>query len=162
MSLRAAWLIGLLALFCASSKCQHDTMKVAFITDQTGLQAVHKDMTPLVEKVYCPSEEQQCQVTRVYPDGALYLQGMLQPGRPQWTYLTQVTPAGLEQLHGMFASVCGVEGQPPAGGRDLGTLTIRWQNDDCGREVTIMGVEYGDYAPLQRLSDVINGNLVPR
>ncbi len=135
-------------------------MNVPFISDPVGLKAEHKTQTPLTEIVFCMPDQPACEVTRVYPDGALYLQSVSNEKEPFWSYLTMVTEAGLKELNEIFASVCHVKETPGPAPAELGSTTYRFQTADCGREIVIYGVNYGKYEPLDRVTNAINFNLV--
>lgn len=136
-------------------------MPVQFIESTTGLRPEHLAQTPLLEKVWCPRGA-DCEVMRVYGDGALYLQDRRDPAAPAWSYLTQVKDAGLRKLEATFDGLCGLRGQPPTDAAAEGAVTYRWSTSACAREVVVQGVSYGDWAPLAEVPNIVNGNLVPR
>jgi hypothetical protein len=160
MKLKTLGVLIVLFVFCCSTKCQDEKMKVAFISDQNGLKAEHKSTTPLVEVEFCMPDMPACEVKRVYPDGSLYLLNRENPDAPLWAYLTMVQEAGLMELNKIFASVCNVNETPGKAPAELGSCTYRFQTADCGKEVMVYGLNYGGYAPLQKVTNAINFNLV--
>lgn len=120
----------------------------------------HRGQSPFFEKIVC-APGRDCQATRLYPDGALYLQDMRDPAKPAWSYLTQVKPAGMEALASTFASLCNTRGEPRRHANDSGWVTYRWKTDACEREVLITGVSYEGYEALEDTTTLVNANLTP-
>lgn len=137
-------------------------MPVRFLPNSDGLKQQHQGKPPLLEKVNCPPGTDQCQVMRVYPDGALYFQDRADPTALVWSYLTDVRQAGLASLRQTFNQLCSVDAAPERNANDQGSITYRWQTDKCGKEVVITGVSYGSYQPLSQVANIVNSNLVQR
>lgn len=144
-----------------SLQCMGSTIPVVFLTFSQGLKPEHVSQSPFFEKVVC-TPDRDCQGTRLYADGALYLQDMRDPSVPAWSYLTQVKAAGMDALRVSLAGLCRVRTAPQRNANDAGSVTYRWKNEDCEREVVITGVSYQNYEALQATNTLINSNLTPR
>lgn len=154
-TLKHIFLCGVFSLNCMGS-----TMPVSFLAFQDGIRPEHLGQSPFFEKVAC-SPGRDCQGTRLYLDGALYLQDMRDPAKPAWSYLTQVKPAGMDALKKVFGSLCRTRTPPERNANDAGSVTYRWKTDDCEKEVLITGVSYKHYEALEGITTTINTNLTP-
>ena len=83
----------------------------------------------------------------------------INPDAPVWTYLTRVKEKGLKELQEIFMGVCHVKDLPGKASMDLGSSTYRFHSEDCSREIVIYGINYGPYAPLERVTNAVNFNL---
>ena len=142
--------------------CEDAAVSVEFTALSEGLKTEHQAEPPMLEWVSCEPQSTACQGSRVYADGALYLQTRQESGALFWSYLTQVKPEGISALKQTFNALCGVKTTPQRNANDQGSTTYRWQTEACAREVLITGVSFGDYALLQEISTLVNSNLVPR
>ncbi len=136
-------------------------MTIQFIETTEGLKAEHKNISPLLEKVFCPPQSITCETSRVYPDGSLYFLMEDEAGKQMWGLLTTVKPAGLKQLEDLFDACCAIKTPPDANQNDLGSTIYRFNSSKCQKEVLIRGISYGKYEELMEVTNIINGNLMP-
>lgn len=129
-----------------------------FTTDQIGLQATHVGQTPLFESVLCLPEADACEVTRIYPDGAVYF--LLGQGEGKaWVYLTRMRDVGVKELTTRLQDALRIASEPPPGSPEFGSLTYHFQVEQAGRSITFHGLDYGDFEALRDISALINSNL---
>jgi hypothetical protein len=133
-------------------------LKPQFAPDQIGLQATHVGQTPLFESVFCLSESEACEVTRIYPDGAVYF--LLGQGEGKaWGYLTRMKDAGVKVLTARLQDALRIASEPPQGSPEFGSLTYHFQVGAMGRRITFHGLDYGDFEALRDIAALINSNL---
>ena len=144
-----------------SLQCMGANVPITFLSFSEGLKPEHLGQSPFFEKVACvPGRD--CQGSRIYADGAFYLQDMRDPAKPAWSYLTQIKSIGMENLGKTLENLCRVYANPERNANDAGSVTYRWKIDGCEREVLITGVSYKGYEALQGTTALINANLTPR
>lgn len=129
-----------------------------FASDQIGLQAIHIGQKPLFESVFCLPEPDSCEVTRIYPDGAVYF--LLGQGEGKaWGYLTRMKEAGIKVLTSRLQDALLIASEPPPGSPELGSLTYHFQVEQAGRSITFHGLDYGNFESLRDMAALINSNL---
>ena len=129
-----------------------------FASDQIGLQATHVGQKPLFESVFCLPDSDVCEVTRIYPDGAVYF--LLGQGEGKaWGYLTRMKDAGVKELTARLQDALRIASEPPQASPEFGSLTYHFQVGALGRRITFHGLDYGDFELLRDMAALINSNL---
>ncbi len=105
-------------------------------------------------------ESNPCEVTRIYPDGAVYF--LLGEGADKaWGYLTQMTDEGAQVLSMRLSEALCIPHEPPPGNPAMGSLAYHIQIGEQGRCLRFHGLDYGDFEMLRDLPAVINSHLQP-
>jgi hypothetical protein len=148
-----------------TKKRQQSKPRVKLHPVTAGLLPRHRSKTPLLEKEACipsarPGGKSNCQLTRVYGDGALYQLSRKQGQKPEhWHHLARLKTGTVEKLARLFKEVC--DGKDPLYGNDRGSFVYRVHTPGCTRELIVTGIPDGGLRRLLEVPNLINHNLVP-
>ncbi|MBI5536993.1 MAG: hypothetical protein HY898_30005 [Deltaproteobacteria bacterium] len=158
--------VGMVALCLAVIGCSRGkdggagSKPIAWSPVVPGLAPEHTTQTPFLEKVYCAPRTDvrtaDCLTSRVYEDGALYY---LAPSKDRWNAVGRVSSKGVQELQGLYASLCGK--QDPVLANDSGSEVHRVRVPGCSQEFVVTGVASGDLAPISQSTVILNRSMVP-
>lgn len=143
--------------------CQPTIMSINFIENNEGLKEKHHSQVPLLEKVFCPPNVEECQTKRIYSDGSLYFyhQSNDDENKAIWMFITTIKKEGITQLIQIFNQCCSIYVSADQDENSAGSSTYRFHTDVCQKEVLIRGVSFGKYKKLKDIDNIINTNLNP-